>query len=297
MNNEADSSDEIDSEKDLLQRLVKDIQSLEKIVESWEDNNQRNTVKALKIAIDELHKEALSRIIKTFRKDKTSLALLKEAAADEIVYAVLRHHCLLKPSLHERVESALTAVRPALQTHGGNVELVRIEPPASVVIRLLGTCNNCPSVDITLTQGVEKAIREYCPEVTDIRKANIDSLLAENNPAVVQFISPFANQDKLEWTSIADLSELPENRVKAFDIASNSLLLYRKEDKVFCYRNSCAHMGLPIDSGEVELGIITCPYHGFRYALLTGECLTAPEVQLQQCPVRVLGTKIEVKIS
>jgi nitrite reductase/ring-hydroxylating ferredoxin subunit len=48
--------------------------------------------------------------------------------------------------------------------------------------------------------------------------------------------------------------------------------------------------------GPLEDGILTCPHHGFRYALESGECLTAPQVQLQPHPVRVRGGEIEVRL-
>ena len=46
-----------------------------------------------------------------------------------------------------------------------------------------------------------------------------------------------------------------------------------------------------------ENGIITCPWHGFQYDLATGECLTAPEVQLQSHGVKVVGNRVEVRLA
>ena len=54
---------------------------------------------------------------------------------------------------------------------------------------------------------------------------------------------------------------------------------------------------MAIHDGEIEDGIITCPYHQFRYDLATGECLTAPAVQLQAHAVRIVGTRVEVRLS
>lgn len=55
-------------------------------------------------------------------------------------------------------------------------------------------------------------------------------------------------------------------------------------------------MGMPLDMGLVAGGTITRPYHGFRYDLSSGECLTAPEVHLVSHAVRVVGSKVEVKL-
>lgn len=283
-----------DSNEPSFEKLALELKSLEAIVAGWDDANHKNTVSAIKKTIDEFHGIALSRLIRIFRKDSAALALLKEAAGDEFVYAVLRHHNLLKPSINERVESALQSVRPALQSHGGDVELVRIEPPSTVLIRLLGTCNNCPAVDITFIQGVEKAIKEYCPEITEVKKSNIASMDECGKSELVQFLSPFAGNVKEDWIRIAALPDLPECQMKSFEFEGKSILLYREKDKLYCYHNACAHMGLPLDGGLLVDDIITCPHHGFKFYIKSGECLSAPEVQLQVVPIRVIGNDIEI---
>ena len=56
-------------------------------------------------------------------------------------------------------------------------------------------------------------------------------------------------------------------------------------------------MGMAMDGGDIDDAIITCPYHGFQYSLESGECLTAPEVQLQPHGVRVKDGQIEVRLT
>jgi nitrite reductase/ring-hydroxylating ferredoxin subunit len=53
---------------------------------------------------------------------------------------------------------------------------------------------------------------------------------------------------------------------------------------------------LEMTESALEGGILTCPFHGFRYALESGECLTAPEVQLHGHAVRVIGTRVQIRI-
>ncbi len=71
--------------------------------------------------------------------------------------------------VEERVEQALDEVRPFLEGDGGNVELVEIDRENRVVrVRLTGACTNCPSSAQTLKGGVEKAIKEYAPEIRTV---------------------------------------------------------------------------------------------------------------------------------
>lgn len=72
-------------------------------------------------------------------------------------------------------------------------------------------------------------------------------------------------------------------------------LITLTDGKLFAYRNACPHMGQPLDGGCVEEATLTCPFHGFRFMLETGECLTAPQVQLEHFPLKVIEGRIWVR--
>ena len=85
--------------------------------------------------------------------------------------------------------------------------------------------------------------------------------------------------------------------MQALELDGERVLLSRQGAVVACFQNACAHLGLPLDAGEIADGVLTCPHHDFQYDLATGECLTAPEVQLQAHAVRVVGRRVEVRLS
>jgi len=67
-----------------------------------------------------------------------------------------------------RVQSALDKIRPALQADGGDVELVEVAEGGVVKVRLTGACHGCPMSQLTLTNGVERVLKEDIPEVTRV---------------------------------------------------------------------------------------------------------------------------------
>jgi len=275
-----------------LAGFLADIERLETIFKTWEENQQA-AVGAYKLAIEELNGEALRRLIRALKTDPAALAAMKNAIADEVVYAVLRRHDVVKPSLNERVEAALEGVRPMLASHGGDVELVKVKPP-SVEVRFIGVCDGCPASALTFHAGVKKAVQDACPEITDIVQVKG---LGGSEESGVRFVSPFALGDKGNWVVAGLLLEIPQGSVRSTIIGGEKVLLWRNGASVTCFQNACAHLGFPIHDGEIENGIITCPHHGFQYDLSSGECLTAPEVQLQSHAVRVIGPRVEVRIS
>jgi Fe-S cluster biogenesis protein NfuA len=69
----------------------------------------------------------------------------------------------------ERVEAVLSRVRPFIQADGGDIELLGIDGN-SANVRLTGMCAGCPSAHMTLTLGVETALREEMPEFETLRQ-------------------------------------------------------------------------------------------------------------------------------
>src|SRR5271156_2526437 len=275
-----------------LAGFVGDIARLEALFETW-DETPRSATEAYRRAIEALNAEAFRQLIRALKSDPAALAAMKSAVADEVVYAVLRHHEIVKPSLTERVERALENVRPMLASHGGDVELVKVEPP-TIDVRFTGACDGCPASALTFHAGVKKAVQDACPEITEIHQSKG---LGGGDHGGVRFVSPFALGAEGSWRYAAALAEIPEGGVKAMELDGERVLLSKQGAVIACFQNACAHLGLPLDGGEIAEGVLTCPHHEFQYDLATGECLTAPEVQLQAHAVRVVGRRVEVRLS
>lgn len=80
------------------------------------------------------------------------------------------------------------------------------------------------------------------------------------------------------WTRVASLHEFGETRRLVREIEGVSILLLRQGAGVVAVRNSCTHLGRPLDGGRVMAGRIYCPFHGACFDLGTGEALSGPAV-------------------
>ncbi len=69
----------------------------------------------------------------------------------------------------ENVETVLDDLRPYLMADGGNVEVVDLDGPV-VKLRLQGACGSCPSSTMTLKMGIERRLREFIPEITEVEQ-------------------------------------------------------------------------------------------------------------------------------
>ena len=132
------------------------------------DTGLRARVEELIGTILELHGDALREMLDLVGSRSTDGGWLLDAfAADEVVRSVLLVHDLHPVSLETRVEQALESVRPIMHAHKGDVELLGIENEV-VRLRLTGSCEGCPSSELTMKAAVEKAIYEAAPDVVGI---------------------------------------------------------------------------------------------------------------------------------
>lgn len=71
-------------------------------------------------------------------------------------------------TLEEKVKETIENLRGALQSHGGDVELVSIDEDNTVNVRLQGACQGCPGAAMTMKMGIERILKEKVPEVKEV---------------------------------------------------------------------------------------------------------------------------------
>jgi Fe-S cluster biogenesis protein NfuA len=69
--------------------------------------------------------------------------------------------------MREKIEAALSRIRPMLQADGGDVELVDVSDGV-VKLRLTGACDGCAMATLTLRVGIERVLKEQVPEVKEV---------------------------------------------------------------------------------------------------------------------------------
>ncbi|MEO5586666.1 MAG: non-heme iron oxygenase ferredoxin subunit [Novosphingobium sp.] len=99
------------------------------------------------------------------------------------------------------------------------------------------------------------------------------------------------------FIAVATLAELPAEAKKLVTVGRVPILLCHTAGRIFAVRNECSHAYATLDCGRMRDGWISCPTHGARFDLETGEPLNPPAtVPIQVFAVRVVGDVIEVAI-
>ena len=121
-------------------------------------------------ALMELYGEGLERIMAAVDDDTRA-----RLAGDGVIASLLLMHGLYPVPLEERVREALDSVRPYMESHGGNVELLGIEEGVAR-IRLEGHCVGCAASASTLELGIRQALEAIAP---DLEGLEVEGVLDE----------------------------------------------------------------------------------------------------------------------
>jgi Fe-S cluster biogenesis protein NfuA len=138
-------------------------------------------VESLLGGLDERATEAVQALVELYGEALARFLAGADPTQDELLSHLLLVHDLHPVDVETRVRQALDEVRPYLGSHGGDVELLRVEYGVARV-RLGGTCDGCPSSAVTLRNAIEEAIMRAAPELERIEAEGV----AEPQPVLVQ---------------------------------------------------------------------------------------------------------------
>lgn len=161
---EAESTDDFEAIAGRLDRTLAGVRSV------LEPAHWERVEDAIRL-VTELYGQGLARIVEAAlgTADSFGSELVDRLAADPVVGGLLILHDLHPGDLARRVEVALDGIRPYLNSHGGDVEVLGVDAVAHTVrVRLLGSCDGCPSSSVTLRDAVERAVMEAAPDVATI---------------------------------------------------------------------------------------------------------------------------------
>lgn len=254
--------------------------------------DHRKRALALKESVEAFHKAGLVQIVRAMKANPAAREVLMTLVDEPAVYALFAMHGIIKADVRTRVSQVVERLRAYTQSHGGDVELVDVSED-TVFVRLSGACNGCSMSAVTLRTGVEDALREQVPEITRIEVVPNDP-----TPEVMPLVALQRAGRDAGWIAGPAVDSIADGTPTRMELPDGkSLVLIRIDEHVQAFHNECAHLGLPIDGGTIdrESRTITCPWHGFRFDCLSGECLTAPQAQLEPVPLRVENGIVHVR--
>ncbi len=268
--------------------LIAGVEGLLERAESLPDPAARETAVEVVQGLLELYGEGLERIVgQVAACDDGTLA--EAFSEDELISHLLLLHDLHPVAMEARVTSALDEVRPYLDSHGGNVELVGIEEGV-VRLRMEGSCSGCPSSAMTLKLAIESAIHKWAPDVAEVRSE-------EEAPAPAPAAAGGLLQIELPrtpapshpaWSMAGGVPEVPGGGPVLKRVSGEPVLFVRLAERFYAYRPDCPGCDASLEDAALEGSELTCRSCGLGYDVRrAGRCTGAGDAHLEPVPLLV----------
>jgi Fe-S cluster biogenesis protein NfuA/nitrite reductase/ring-hydroxylating ferredoxin subunit len=283
------------------EELLERIQQLTAELDEQPDGRARQLAQELVSAVLAMYGDGLRRIVEVIgRSREAGATILDELSQDGAVSSLLLIHDLYPASLEERVLEALDTVRPYMESHGGNVELVGLEDGIAK-LALQGSCNGCAASRATLELAIKQALEEHAPDLEGLDVEGITDPVPVGNgngngglelPMVHSGPSelPMADAEPSRWVALDVGSEARPGQLRAVELEGVTLLLANVDGSLLAYRNSCAACGDRLDDGELDGGILCCARCGVQFDLpRAGRAVGGEPLQLAPVPLLSSG--------
>ena len=266
------------------EQLIARVQELTGRLEELEDERCRELAEELTGAVVQMYGAGLERIVELIEDEETRDRL----ASDELVAGLLMIHDLYPVPLEERVMAALDSVRPYMESHGGNIELLGFEDGV-VKLRLEGSCKSCRASSSTLELAVRQALQDAAP---DLLGMDVEGVVEESDAGITGVPLPLLNGAP-SWHTLA--IQAPE-LLTSTQVDGMSLVVANVDGTLLAYRDRCASCNSTLASGTLDHGALTCPSCGRAYFLpQAGRSMDDEHLQLD--PVPLLREAEEIRVA
>jgi Fe-S cluster biogenesis protein NfuA/nitrite reductase/ring-hydroxylating ferredoxin subunit len=272
--------------------LIDRVQALTAELEEVRDPAARAVADELVAAIMQLYGAGLERIVEALDDPARSAAEVRERLLEDgVVASLLLIHDLYPVGLETRVQEALASVRPYLESHGGDVELLGVEDGVARM-RLVGSCEGCPASQATLELAIRRALEETAPdleglEVEGVRPAAPVASVGGNGDGAP---SPPA------WRDLEGRAPGP-GTTAALTVGGADLLVANVGGVLLAYRNACGWCRARLDDAAMTPGgVLTCRSCERRFELRRAG-RSPDDDALQVAPVPLLSDEGRVRVA
>jgi len=267
------------------EELIGRVQALSAELDRLGDPHAKRVAEEFGAAVLEMHGDGLERILGALDEGAR-----RRLADDPLVGSLLLIHDLHPVPLEDRVQAGLDQVRPYMESHGGNVELLWIEDGVAR-LRLQGSCNGCGASASTLELAVEKALEETAP---DLLGMEVEGAVAAG-PEITGTALPMMGEQAAngnapralsEWIEVDGLEDVAPGALRVTDVEGKRLVVANVAGELLAYHDACAACGGELDDATLSEGVLTCPGCGRGFFLpRAGRSLDDERLQLDPVPL------------
>jgi Fe-S cluster biogenesis protein NfuA/nitrite reductase/ring-hydroxylating ferredoxin subunit len=294
------------SAEDRPEALLERVQELQDRLDSAGDPSTRQLAEELVSAVVQMYGAGLERILeRLLGGGEAGEQIAVSLTDDPFVATLLLIHDLHPVPLEARVQEALDSVRPYMESHGGNVELLSLENGIAR-IHLRGSCSDCSASAVTLELAIKQALEQAAPDLEGLEVAGVAAQTMDGHGLpMVTGSAPTGMELPVvmsglpaapAWFDVESVGELADGAIVPVAVAGNKLMIANVEGTLLAYRDTCAGCGAPLHDGDLRSGALSCRRCERSYFLpRAGRSMDDDGLQLE--PVPLLRERDGVKVA
>jgi nitrite reductase (NADH) small subunit/3-phenylpropionate/trans-cinnamate dioxygenase ferredoxin subunit len=99
-----------------------------------------------------------------------------------------------------------------------------------------------------------------------------------------------------DFTTVAKVSDIPAGQGQAFPVNGRMVAVFNEDGRFFAIDDFCPHMGASLAGGYLESGIVTCPWHAWRFCIHDGKWCDNPRIKIDAFECRVVDDDGQVRV-
>ena len=100
-----------------------------------------------------------------------------------------------------------------------------------------------------------------------------------------------------EFVTVGRVADFVPGRGRMVGVNGRHIALFRLDDGFFAIDNLCLHQAGPLCDGDIEDGVVTCPWHGWSYEIRSGTLVQDPRVGVSKHNTRIVGDDVQVQLT
>ena len=270
------------------EQLVGRVQDLQTQLESSHDSATRELAEELVSAVVQMYGAGLERVVGALvGAGADGERIAASLAEDPLVATLLLIHDLHPVPLEQRVQQALDSVRPYMESHGGNVELLSLEDGIAR-IHLQGSCSDCSASSVTLELAIKQALEEAAP---DLEGLEVEGVAPQALPVVM-------SESTRSWFDVESVASLGDGSLAAVTVDGSELVIANVDGSLLAYQDRCASCGARLHDGLLMAGALSCPECARSFFLpRAGRSMDDDRLQLEPVPLLREDGRVKVALT
>jgi nitrite reductase (NADH) small subunit len=96
--------------------------------------------------------------------------------------------------------------------------------------------------------------------------------------------------------TVCRVGAIPDGAAAVVTVGTKDIAVFHHAGGYYAIDDRCPHAGSSLSGGHVEDGIVTCPWHAWRFRLADGAWADNPRVKTGCYPVRVADGVVRLEV-